>query len=248
MFYLDSHCHLNDEAYDNDLNDVIKRMEENGIKKVMLVSVSPDEYIKGLNIKSDNIEIKRSIGVFPSEAMLSEDKRKEYYKFFKDVDAIGEIGLDYHYTKEFKEEQKKVFIEQIKMANDLNKPIIVHSRDAAFDTLDILKNNSCKGVIHCFSESAEYARIYSKLGYFISLSGSITFKKQEKAIDIIRSIPIDKILIETDSPYLSPVPKRGERNEPSNVIYVAKFISEVLGMNINLFLDQVNKNYMSLFK
>lgn len=248
MFYLDSHCHINDEAYDNDLSDVIKRMEDNNIKKIMLISVTPREYIKGLNIKSDNIEIKRSIGVFPSDASLSEDKRKEYYKYFKDVDAIGEIGLDYHYTKENKEEQKKVFIEQIKMANDLNKPIIVHSRDASFDTLDILRNNPCRGVIHCFSESSEYARIYSKLGYFISLSGSITFKKEEKAIDIIRSIPIDKLLIETDSPYLTPVPKRGERNEPSNVIYVAKFISEVLGISLELLLDQINKNYETLFK
>lgn len=248
MFYIDSHCHINDEAFDNDLEDVIKRMEESSINKIMLISVTPEEYIKGLNIKSNNIEIKRSIGVFPSDATIDENRKKEYYKYFKDVDAIGEIGLDYHYTKEYKEEQKKVFIEQIKMANELNKPIIVHSRDAAFDTLDILRNNPCRGVIHCFSESGEYARIYSKLGYFISLSGSITFKKEEKAIDIIRSIPIDKLLIETDSPYLSPVPKRGERNEPSNVVYVAKFISKVLGISLELLLDQINKNYETLFK
>ena len=248
MFYIDSHCHINDEIYDNDLNDVIKRMEDNNIKKIMLVSVTPFEYEKGLNITSNNIEIKRSIGVFPEEATLSKDKKEEYYKCFKDVDAIGEIGLDYHYSKEHKEEQKASFIEQIKMANSLNKPVIIHSRDACLDTIEILKNNPCRGVMHCFSESGETAKILSDLGYYISLSGSITFKKKERAIEVIKSIPLDKILIETDSPYLTPVPKRGERNEPSNVIYVAKFISEVLNMDINDFLEQVNKNYMTLFK
>ena len=133
------------------------------------------------------------------------------------------------------------------MANELNKPIIVHSRDACQDTVDILKEHPCKGVLHCFSESAETATILSKLGYYISLSGTITYMKKEKAESVIKAIPLDKLLIETDSPYLSPVPNRGKRNEPSNVVYVAKFISEVLNINLEDLLKQINNNYEALF-
>lgn len=247
MPYLDSHCHINDEKFDNDINEVLQRMENNQVLKCMIVSVNPKEYIKTLSINSNKVKIKRAIGIYPEDALLSNDNKEEYYKYFDEVDAIGEIGLDYHWYKDTKEEQKAVFIEQIEIANRLNKPVIVHTRDACQDTVDILKNHLCKGVIHCFSESSETATILSKLGYYISLSGTITFMKKEKAESIIKAIPKDRLLIETDSPYLSPVPKRGERNEPSNVIYVAKYISEVLNEDIQVLLEQINSNYDALF-
>ena len=247
MFYLDSHCHINDDKFNDDLDLVLQRMEDNHINKCMIVSVNPNEYIKTQSIKSSNIQIKKAIGIYPEDAGISEDKKQEFYKYFKDADAIGEIGLDYHWYKDTKEEQKRIFIEQIHMANELNKPIIVHTRDACQDTVEILKNHRCKGVIHCFSESAETAKVLSDLGYYISLSGTITFMKEEKAKSIIKSIPMDKLLIETDSPYLSPVPKRGQRNEPSNVIYVARFISEVLNISEEELMEHINKNYECLF-
>ena len=247
MFYLDSHCHINDSKFDEDLDRVLNRMVENNIQKCMIVSVNPKEYIKTLSIKNDHIQIKKAIGIYPEDASISKEAREEYYKYFKDVDAIGEIGLDYHWYKDTKEQQKAIFIEQIEIANKLNKPIIVHTREACKDTVDILTSHLCKGVIHCFSESAETATILSKLGYYISLSGTITFMKKEKAESVIKTIPLDKLLIETDCPYLSPVPKRGQRNEPSNVIYVAKFISEVLNIEEEKLLEQVNKNYITLF-
>ena len=247
MFYLDSHCHINDEKFNNDLDEVLKRMVDNNVLKCMIVSVNPKEYIKTLSIKNDQIEIKKAIGIYPEDAGLDDDKKQEYYKYFNEVDAIGEIGLDYHWYKDTKDIQKQVFIEQIRIANKLNKPIIVHSREACQDTVDILTSNPCKGVIHCFSESAETATILSKLGYYISLSGTITYMKKEKAEKVIKAIPLDKLLIETDCPYLSPVPKRGERNEPSNVIYVARFISEVLNIELEDLLKQININYETLF-
>lgn len=247
MFYLDSHCHINDSKFDEDINEVLNRMVENNILKCMIVSVNPKEYIKTLSIKCDKIQIKKAIGIYPEDASISKESKEEYYKYFKDVDAIGEIGLDYHWYKDTKEEQKRLFIEQIDLAKKLNKPIIVHTREACKDTVDILTSHPCKGVIHCFSESAETATILSKLGYYISLSGTITFMKKDKAESIIKAIPLDKLLIETDSPYLSPVPKRGQRNEPSNVMYVAKFISEVLNIDLEKLLEQINKNYIALF-
>lgn len=247
MFYLDSHCHINDDKFNNDLIDTLNRMVENKVLKCMIVCVNPKEYEKTLLIKHNDIQIKKAIGIYPEDALLSQEEKEEYYKHFNEVDAIGEIGLDYHWYKDTKEEQKKLFIEQIEMANKIDKPIIVHTREACQDTVDILKQHPCKGVIHCFSESAEIASILSKLGYYISLSGTITFMKKEKAESIIKAIPLDKLLIETDSPYLSPVPNRGKRNEPSNVVYVAKYISEVLNINLDDLLNQINNNYEVLF-
>ena len=247
MNYLDSHCHINDSKFDEDLEETLNRMIENQVLKCMIVSVNPKEYEKTLLIKNNNIQIKKAIGIYPEDTSLSKEEKEEYYKHFKEVDAIGEIGLDYHWYKETKDKQKELFIEQINMANELNKPIIVHSREACQDTIDILKEHPCKGVLHCFSESAETATILSKLGYYISLSGTITYMKKEKAESVIKAIPLDKLLIETDSPYLSPVPNRGKRNEPSNVVYVAKFISEVLNIKLEDLLKQINTNYESLF-
>lgn len=247
MNYVDSHCHINDEQFDNDLDQVLNRMVETGVLKCMIVCVTLKDFTKTLSIKSDKIRIKKSIGIFPEYTSISEKDKQEYYKRFEEVDAIGEIGLDYYWFPETKELQKPLFIEQIELAKKLNKPILVHSRGACQDTIDILTEHRCKGVMHCFGESAETAEILAKLGYYISLSGTITFMKKEKAESIIKAIPLDKLLIETDCPNLSPVPNRGKRNEPSYVIHVAKFISEVLNINLEDLLKQINDNYDALF-
>lgn len=245
--WLDSHCHLNDEAFDEDINDVLDRMVTNDVTRCMLVSINPNDYIKGLKINNDKIEIKRSIGVYPEDANISLEEFKEYEKYFKDVDAIGEIGLDYHWYKDTKEIQKEIFIKQIKIAQSINKPIIVHSREASQDTFDILKENVCKGVIHCYSGSSELAKEYVKLGYYISIAGPITWKNAKELTNVIKVVPLDKLLIETDSPYLTPAPNRGKRNEPSNVIYVGKYILNELNIDEESFKKQINLNYDSLF-
>ena len=136
---------------------------------------------------------------------------------------------------------------QLSIAERLNKPVIIHSRSAAKDTYDILKKHKCRGVLHCYSGSKEMAKELIKLGYYISFAGVITFKNAKEPLEVAKSIPLDKILVETDSPYLAPVPKRGKRNEPANVVYTAKFIAENLQVDIDEFNKAINKNYDELF-
>ena len=245
--WLDSHCHINDEAYDNDLKETLDRMVENNVTRVMLVSTKPSEYLKGLKIVDERIEIKRAIGIFPEYTSLSDEEYQEYEKYFKDADAIGEIGLDYHWYPETKEKQKELFIKQIEIANKLNKPILVHSREANQDSFDILKEHRCKGVLHCYAGSAEMAKELVKMGYYISIGGPITWKNANRLLEVIRVVPLDHLLIETDSPYLTPAPNRGKRNEPTYVKYVGELICKELNIDEEEFKIQINKNYDTLF-
>lgn len=245
--WLDSHCHINDEDFDNDLKSVFDLMVQKDVRRIMLVSITPESYIKGLNINDPRIEIKRSIGIYPEYTSLNNDQYNEYAKYFNEVDAIGEIGLDYHWYKDTKEKQKELFIKQIEIANKLNKPIIVHAREAIQDSYDILKAHPCSGVLHCYSGSAEMAKEFVKLGFYISIAGTITFKNAKEPLEVIKAVPLDKLLIETDSPYLTPVPNRGKRNDPSNVVYVGRLICEQLGIDEETFKKQINANYDGLF-
>lgn len=245
--WLDSHCHLNDDAFNDDVNEVLDNMVSKGVTRCMLVSCTPKDYLKGLNINHKDIQIKRAIGVYPEYTDLSDDEYNEYLKYVEEVDAIGEIGLDYHWYPETKEKQKELYIKQIELANKLNKPIIVHARDAAQDNLDILKAHPCKGVMHCYSGSAEMAKELVKLGFYISIAGPITWKNARQLLEVIKVVPINKLLIETDSPYLTPAPNRGKRNDPTNVIYVGTLIANELGMNEEEFKKQINANYDALF-
>ena len=247
MNYLDSHCHINDEAFNDDLDVVLDNMLNSNVIKAMIVSVSLNDYYKALNIKKEGITFKRSIGVYPEDSDISEDEFTKYVELMKDADAIGEIGLDYHWYKDTKDKQQELFIRQIEIAKDLDKPIIVHSREASQDSFDILKKYRHKGVIHCYSGSKELALEYVKLGYYISLGGPLTWKNAKEAIEVVKSVPLNKLLIETDCPYLSPVPNRGKRNEPANVVYVAKKMQEILDIDEDTLLAQLNANYDELF-
>ena len=247
MNYLDSHCHINDESYLEDLDSVLDRMVENKVTKAMLVCVSLDDYKRSLNIKKEGVEFKKAIGVYPEYTDIDDKTFNEYVSLMKKCDAVGEIGLDYHWYKDTKEKQKELFIKQIKIANDLNKPIIVHAREALADTYEILKKYPCRGVLHCYSGSSELAKEFVKLGYYISIGGPITFKNAKEPLEVVKSVPLDKLLIETDSPYLTPVPNRGKRNEPSNVVYTAAKIMDTIGVDKETFLKQINVNYDSLF-
>lgn len=247
MNYLDSHCHINDQAYKDDLNEVLDRMLENKVTKAMIVCVLLDDYKRTLNIKKEGIKFKKAIGVYPEYTDMNEDTFKEYERLMETCDAVGEIGLDYHWYKDTKDKQKELFIRQIKIANKLNKPIIVHAREAIQDTFDILKENRCRGVLHCYSGSSELAKEFVKLGYYISIGGPITWKNAKEPIEVVKAVPLDHLLIETDCPYLTPAPNRGKRNEPSNVVYTAKKIMEELNIDEETFLSQINKNYDDLF-
>ena len=248
--WIDSHCHLNDEAYLEDLNNVLDNMLIHDVRKAMLISLNLDDLNKARNINKEGIIFKRSIGVFPTDTYeFNKNQIEEIYQEFKkdDIDAIGEIGLDYHWDKDHKDIQKELFIEQLKIAKELNKPVIIHSRDAAEDTFNILKNSGNKGVMHCYSGSKELAKEYIKIGFYISIAGPVTFKNAREPLEVIEVVPLDKLLIETDSPYLSPTPNRGKRNEPSNVRYTGEFIANHLGIDVEEFKKIMENNYDMLF-
>ena len=250
MNWLDSHCHINDQAFKDDLNDVLNNMVKNDVTKAMIISSYIEDYKYGLTISNPNISFKHSLGIYPGDVDdIDEDKFSEFARIYKDneCDAIGEIGLDYHWNKEKKDKQIEIFEKQVQIAKDLNKPIIVHSRDAIQDTYSVLRNNQVRGVIHCYSDSAQMAKNFVKLGYYISISGTVTWKNAREPLEVIRCVPLDRLLIETDCPYLTPEPNRGKRNEPSYVVYTGKKICEELGMSEELFKMQINDNYHRLF-
>ena len=250
MAWIDSHTHINDEAFNDDLNEVLKRMKDADIKKTMLVSLNEEDYKRSLNIKDDDLIIDYALGVYPGDvATFSRERILEIYKLYSDprIKAIGEIGLDYHWQKDNKEAQKAVFIEQLKMAQELNKPVIIHSRDAVQDTYDILSKYPVRGVMHCYSDSKEMAKEFIKLGMYISFSGTITFKNAKEPKEVLKVVPLDRLLIETDAPYLAPVPHRGKRNEPSFVKDTGIFIADELQMSKEKLQAILNENYDRLF-
>ena len=251
MNWLDSHCHINDSAFDEDLDEVLNRMVESDVTKATIISCQPEDFIKARTISKEGIQFKRSLGVYPGDVDEIDEKRYQEYEALqreKDCILIGEIGLDYHYHPENRERQKEFFIRQIELAKELDKPIIVHSREAAQDTFDIMKEHRCRGVLHCYSGSAEMAKEFVKLGYYISIAGTITFKNAKEPLEVIKAIPLERLLIETDCPYLTPVPKRGQRNEPSNVVLTARRIIEELGIDEEEFKTIINRNYEELFR
>lgn len=250
MNWLDSHCHINDEAFRDDLDQVLQNMVDSDVKKAMIISSYLDDYDFALKIKKEGICFKHALGIYPGDVDdVDEDLFNEYVKRMKEdeCDAIGEIGLDYHWNKENKERQKEIFKRQLLLAKELDKPIIVHSRDAIQDTYDLMKEYRVRGVMHCYSDSAEMAREFVKLGYYVSIAGPVTWKNAKEPLRVIREVPLDRLLIETDCPYLTPAPKRGTRNEPAYVVYTGKKIAEELGIDEEDFKKQINENYHMLF-
>lgn len=166
------------------------------------------------------------------------------------VVAIGEIGLDYYYDNSPKELQKKWFIEQIGLANECNLPIVIHSRDAVQDTYDIIRqyNRGSEVLIHCFSQSVEMMRRYMEMGAYIALGGALTFKNAKGLLEVAKEVPLDRLLIETDCPYLTPVPFRGKRNDPTKVYYVAKKIAELKGVEEQVIIEKTNENARTFYR
>ena len=237
----DTHCHLYDDPF-TDLEDVIKRAQDNKVELMLIPSDNIINSKKSIDLASKYSLIYSAIGIFPGEVDnldLSCLEEIEKLAQNKKVKAIGEIGLDYHYYQDNKEKQKIFFIQQIELANKLHLPIIVHSRDACEDTLAVLDEYKplygC--VFHCFSYSVEVMKILMKRGYYIGLDGPVTYKNASTPKQVAKEVDINRLLVETDSPYLTPTPHRGERNEPARIIYT---IQEIALLR-NMFYDDVCK-------
>lgn len=247
MGLFDSHSHLNDEKFDEDREEQIKKIRESGVSNFITAGYSVESSKKALEIAKKYDFIYTTAGVSPNDIPQTEEElwkqlaeiEKIVEKNKEKICAIGEIGLDYYWNTDNKELQKKAFIEQIKIANKYNLPIVIHTREAVMDTLQILKENKVTktGVFHCCPQNRELIKEGLKLGFYISFAGPITFKNSKNAEEMINLVPNDRILIETDSPYLAPEPVRGTRNTPANVKYIAQKIADVKGLT----LEEVEK-------
>ena len=256
MKFFDNHAHLDDEKFDSDRDEIIEKIHKDEIDKFVSAGYSLESSKKSIELSKKYDFIYSTCGISPNDIPQTEEELwkelseiKKLAKENKKVVAIGEIGLDYHWNTENKELQKKAFIEQIKIANELNLPIQIHTRDAIMDTLEILKQNNVnkKGIFHCCPLNRELVKEGLKLRFYISFAGPVTFKNSKNANEIIEMVPNDKMLIETDSPYLSPEPFRGKRNDSRNVKYIAKKIAEVKNITIEEVADITYENAMEIF-
>jgi len=242
---IDTHCHLSYEDYDN-LDEIIKNID--GIMIASGCNEKTNKEVLELVEKYDNVY--GTLGIHPEEI---DNIAPNSYKFIEEninntkIVGLGEIGLDYYWVKDNKEKQKEVFEYQLKLAEKYNKPVVVHSRDSIQDTYDILKKYKLRGTIHCFNSSLEMAKEFIKLGYKIGVGGVVTFKNSKKLQEIVKELDLKDILIETDSPYLTPEPYRGKRNQPSNVYYVALKISELKNIDVDSVIKQTWENAKNQF-
>ncbi len=249
--FIDIHCHIDDEKFE-DSKSVVNAYIKDGVDTVINAGANIASSVSSFNLSKEYESVFFSAGIHPSDIEeLNEDnleKLKELAQNKKCV-AIGEIGLDYHFLPFDKEKQKQGFVRQINLAKELDLPIVVHSRDAAKDTLDIIKANplSRGGVMHCFSGSKESAREYVNFGFYISFGGTLTFKNASNLREVALSLPLDRILTETDSPYLAPTPLRGSVNQPKNVSLVTAFLGELLGLSVEETARIVKENAERLF-
>lgn len=257
MELFDSHAHLDDEKFDLDREEIIKEIKESEVTKLISAGYSLEGSKKAVELSKKYDFIYATCGISPNdipqpdnELWKTLDEIKNLAKTNKKVVAIGEIGLDYHWNEENKELQKLYFVKQIELANELNLPIVIHTREAVMDTLEILKENQVnkKGVFHCCPLNRELVKEALKLGFYISFAGPITFKNSKNADEIITMVPNDRMLIETDSPYLSPEPLRGRRNDSRNVKYMAKKIADVKNLSVEKVAEITYQNAIKIFE
>lgn len=253
MKIIDSHSHIDDEKFDLDRDTVISLFEEEKIDFIVdpASDVKSSEKIVEIVKKYDRVY--GAVGIHPHEVLDITDKDLEKIynlSFSKKIVAIGEIGLDYYYDNSPREKQKEIFRKQLEIAALRNLPVIIHTREAMGDTFDILNEfkGKVKGVMHCYTGSLEMAKRFMNLGFYISISGVVTFKNAVNVREMAKEIPLDNLLIETDSPYLTPEPNRGKRNESKFVWLVAKKLSELKNIEINNLIYNTNSNARNLFK
>ena len=247
----DTHAHYDDEQFDSDRAELFASFKNKGVELIMNCATNLNSVKSTLALANENDFIYAAVGLHPEDILESEESEieviKQTEKKKKKVKAIGEIGLDY-YWKEVPGEKQLIFFEkQILLAKELDLPVIVHDREAHEDTLNLIKKYTPKGVMHCFSGSAEMAKEVLKTGMYIGIGGALTFKNAKKILKVAETVPIEKILLETDCPYMAPVPLRGKRNDSSLIKYVAEKLGEIKGMSGEEVIDICNKNGRKMF-
>ncbi|MCM3413354.1 TatD family hydrolase [Metabacillus litoralis] len=249
----DTHAHLNAVQFEEDLEEVIERAKSEGVSHIVVVGFDHETIKRAMELIEQYDMMYAAIGWHPVDAI---DMTEEDLSWIRDLSqhpkvvAIGEMGLDYYWDKSPKEIQKEVFRKQIQLAKEVNLPIIIHNRDATEDVVKILQEENASevgGIMHCFTGSLEVAKQCMEMNFYISFGGPVTFKNAKKPKEVVKEIPMDRLLIETDCPYLTPHPYRGKRNEPSYVRYVAEQISELRGVSFEEVAGKTSDNAMKVF-
>ena len=246
--YIDTHCHLSMEDY-LDIDKVIEENKKASVDKIVVSGCSRESIEEVMDLKDRYDMVYVTIGYHPEYADTITESDLDSLKTLlneKKVIGIGEIGLDYHYTKENKDKQIWLFEEQLKIANAFNLPVVIHSRDATMDTINTLKKYKVKGIIHCFSGSLETANIYISMGFLLGIGGVVTFKNS-KLKDVVKEVPLESIVLETDSPYLAPVPFRGKINSSKYLEFIANFITDIKNISVEELAEVTSRNASSLF-
>ncbi len=253
MRLFDTHAHINDERYDNDRAEMLQSCFDAGVEYILIPGVDRGTVESGIALAEQYPNLYAAVGTHPHE---SKDFTDDDYEYFKDqalyndkVRAVGEIGLDYYYDFSDRSTQKKVFIRQLELAREVDLPILIHDRDAHGDLMDVLRNEGKdnRGILHCYSGSWEMAKELIKMGFYISFAGSVVFPKSTSLKEVAKQVPLDRILIETDSPYLTPPPFRGRRNDPSKTQFVAEEIAALKGMDVDEFAQIALENGKRVF-
>ena len=252
---IDSHCHLDMLDFERlgmDLSAVLDNARVAGVEKIISIGVDLVNAQRVIGIAEAHDGVYASFGLHPSEAVQIEPKEKDYLQWavHPRVVAVGEMGLDYYYNDSGLENQRTRFRRQIQVARQVNKPIIIHTRDAKEDTLAIMREERAEevgGVMHCFTEDYDMAKQAMDLGFYISFSGIVTFKNAENVREVAAKVPLDRMLIETDAPYLTPVPKRGKPNQPAHVEHVARFLADFKCVSYEAVCEQTTTNAVKLF-
>src|SRR5688572_22325933 len=259
MTLIDSHCHIDGEAFDIDRDDVVQRAKNAGVRAMLTIGTGDphsDDFRKAVAVSEQYENVFASVGVHPHDAKLYDDKAENHLidlvKSSDKVIAWGEIGLDFYYDHSPRDVQIEVFRRQIRTARELDLPIIIHSRDANDETVESLREecsyeNFRGGIMHCFGGTPAMAESLMEIGFLISFAGNVTFKKADQLREAARVVPLEKLLIETDCPFLTPVPFRGKRNEPSFVVHTAKFLADFYEIPIEKLANQTTQNFFDFF-
>lgn len=246
----DTHAHYDDSRFDEDRDSLISSLIDKGISHIINCGCDFKSSLTTVALSEKYDFIYAAVGVHAHEAEeVTERDLEEIIKLYNNekVVAVGEIGLDYHYDFSPRERQKEIFEKQLVLAKELDLPVIVHDRESHEDTMNLLKKHRPKGVVHCFSGSAEMAKEVVKLGMYIGIGGAVTFKNAKKPVEVVEYLPLDRLLLETDAPYMTPVPFRGQRCDSSHIAYTAEKIAEIKGIDAQELIDICNENAKRLF-
>ncbi len=259
MILIDSHCHIDGDEFDADRDEVMQRAKDAGVAAMLNVGTGDphsDDFRKAVAVAEKYENVYASVGVHPHDAKLYDDKAEDHLielaRSSEKVIAWGEIGLDFYYDHSPRDVQQEVFRRQIRTARELDLPIIIHSRDADDETVQILTDECSDeqfrgGIMHCFGGTPVMAEKLMALGFLISFAGNVTFKKADNLRDAARVVPLEKLLVETDCPFLTPVPFRGKRNEPAYVEHTAKFLAEFYGVEFDILAQRTTQNFLQFF-